>query len=559
MLAELHIENFGLMEEVILRFDSGFSVFTGETGAGKSMLVDALSVLLGGRANIEYIRHGKEKASIEGIFSNLPKQTLDILKDEGYPLEDEMLFLYREINQSGRNICRVQGRTVPLSLYRTFCEGLIDIHGQMEHQSLLKSSTHRELLDSFGGKDHLALLAKVKNAALRYRNIVNKERELLRSEKDRERREEILRYQIEEIERINPIPEEESQLEKEKKFLLNAEKIMSLVAEAYEELYNSDGESISSMSAFDLIGAASRNIHELETLDPESSFLVQQLDSIYYSLEDFTDKLRNYRDNLEFEPGRLDQIEERLIEVQKLRKYGFTTEAVLENKEKMIEELNEISHLQEEKENIRLEKKEILGLYNSLAEELSLNRGMQAERIEKGLFQELQDLGLKDARVEVIFTPVTEPSVEGSEQIEFNFTANIGEPPKPLAKVASGGEMARMMLAFKSLMSSVETVDTFIFDEVDSGVGGETIKKVGEKLSSIAENKQVFCITHSPIVAALGDHHYGIAKEVIEDRTLTEVAKLSEQQRIKELARMLGGEEMALNLAQELWNKTKSS
>lgn len=545
------------MEDVQLNLDRGLTVLTGETGAGKSMLVDALGILLGGRASNDLIRHGKDKACIEGIFTCLPENIINFLKDEGYPLEDEMLFLFREINDSGRNICRVQGRTVPLSLYRTFCEGLVDIHGQMEHQSLLVVSTHRELLDSFGGDEHLRLLNKVKEAALKYRNVLSRERELLRSERDRERREEILRYQIEEIENIAPIPGEETTLEKEKRFLQNAEKIMTIVNETYEELYNSV-EGMSSMSAFDLIGAATRNMEELNILDPESEGLNKGISDIYYQLEDYIENLRSYKESLEFQPGRLDEIESRLIELHKLKKYAYDIDNVLAKKVEMEKELEEITHLHEEKENIKREKKETLTIYNNLAEELTLNRGIQAERIEKSIAGELQDLGMNDARVEIIFTPVTEPSIEGAEQIEFHFSANIGEPPKPLAKVASGGEMARLMLAFKSLLSKIETVDTFIFDEVDSGVGGRTIVKVAEKLEKIAESRQVLCITHSAPVAAYADHHFGINKIILEDRTLTKVTVLDEGERVQELARMLGGEKIALGLAEELWKQAKA-
>jgi DNA repair protein RecN (Recombination protein N) len=556
MLVELRIKDFGLMEDVHLVLDRGFTVFTGETGAGKTMLVDALGLLLGGRASSDLIRHGKDKASVEGIFSNLPKNIRNFLQEEGYPLEDEMLFLYREINESGRNICRVQGRMVPLSLYRTFCEGLVDIHGQMEHQSLLSAKTHRDLLDDFGGEEHLKLLNKVKSAYLEYRTILARERELVRSERDRERREEILRYQIEEIERVAPQPGEENSLEREKKFLQNAERIVKLVTEAYEELYDAS-EGIANMSALDLVGAAQRNMEELSSIDPELEPLLKELETIYYSLEDYIDKLRNYKENLEFQPGRLDEIETRLLELRKLRKYAYELDAVLEIKKEMEKELEEIVHLQDEKENIKREKKEALIVYNNLAEELSLNRGIQAERIEKGLALELQDLSLKDARVEIIFTPVTEPSPDGAEQIEFYFTANVGEPPKPLSKVASGGEMARLMLAFKSLLSKVDTVDTFIFDEVDSGVGGRTIVKVAEKLERIAVNRQVLCITHSAPVASYADQHYCITKVVSGERTLTKVLPLSEKERVRELARMLGGEKVALHMAQELWRQAQ--
>lgn len=554
MLVELRIRDFGLMEDVRLQFEKGLTVCTGETGAGKSMLVDALGLLLGGRASNDFIRHGKEKACIEGIFSGLPAKIIDMLKDEGYPLEDEMLFLYREINDSGRNLCRVQGRTVPLSLYRTFCAGLVDIHGQMEHQSLLDPETHRELLDRFGGVDHLMLLQRVTEAAQHYKNVLARERELLRSERDRERREEILRYQIDEIEKVAPVPGEENALEQEKKFVQNAEKILKLVAESYEQLYEG-ADTMSAMSAFDQIGASTRNMEELTMLDPQSDYLSKELESIYYLLEDYIEKLRSYKERLDFQPGRLDEIEARLIELHRLKKYGYEIDTVLAKKLEMEKELEEIGQIQEEKETIKREKKEALTRYNNLAEELSLKRGIHADTIEKGLAQELNDLGLNDARVEIIFTPVTEPSNDGAEQIEFYFSANLGEPPKPLVKVASGGEMARLMLAFKSLLSRLETVDTFIFDEVDSGVGGRTIIKVAEKLEKIAETKQVLCITHSAQVAAFADYHFGISKEVVAERTLTKVSNLSEKERVQELARMLGGESVAMSLAEELWRQ----
>lgn len=555
MLEELRIKDFALMEDVHLIFNNGMTVFTGETGAGKSMLVDALGILLGGRASNEFLRHGKDKACIEGIFSNLPGKLVVILKDEGYPLEEDSLFLYREINESGKNICRVQGRTVPLSLYRTFCEGLVDIHDQMEHQSLLLPETQRELLDNFGGEEHLKLLNKVKEAAQTYRGILARERELLRSERDREKREELLRYQIEEIERVSPLPGEEDSLDKERRFLMNAEKIVTLVNGAYEKLYS--GSQDTTDSAFDLMGTASDKMGELSALDPEIEQLHKNLEAIYYDLEDYISKLRAYKDGMEFEPGRLDEIEARLIDLGKMKKYAYSIEAVLEKKVEMEQELEEIIHLQDEKENIKREKRDSLAEYNNLAEELSLKRGIQADRIEKGLATELQDLGLSQARIEIIFTPVTEPSQEGAEQIAFYFSANIGEPPKPLAKVASGGEMARLMLAFKSLLSKVEMVDTFVFDEVDSGVGGRTITKVAEKLAKIADNRQVLCITHSAPVAAFADKHFGISKTVVADRTLTQVMQLGENERLEEMARMLGGESMAYGLAEELWQQAK--
>jgi DNA repair protein RecN len=552
MLAELHVENFGLMETVRLSFSLGLSVFTGETGAGKSMLIDALGVLLGGRANADLIRHGEAQSRIEGVFEDLtPEQSLR-LEEAGYPAEDGQLFLYREINTSGKNICRVQGRTIPLTLYRSLCAGLVDIHGQIENLSLFRSETHRDLLDALGGLQ--GNVSIVNKAAKDYQAIVRKERELSISVEERQKREEILRYQIDEIVQVNPLPGEEEELTQEKKRLSNAERITGLVSEAYEALY--EGSS-GKPSAFDLLGQTMKAIQELARLDDAFTGL-EQIESVYYGAEDLADQVRIYRENSEFEPERLDQIEERLIQLKKLRKYGTTVEEISAKREKMLLELEEITHIQEQFETIYQEKKVTRQSYDTAAKILSQKRLEVAMHIEQGLAQELADLSLEKSRFEVRFTSNDEPTSGGAEIVEFYFSANPGEPPKPLAKVASGGEMSRLMLALKSLLAKVESVSTFIFDEVDSGVGGRTIHKVGEKLAKIAENKQVFCITHAAQVAAFADVHYGILKEADGDRTRTRVEALSESHRLEELSRMLGGvdEEITLKHAQDLLSRS---
>jgi DNA repair protein RecN (Recombination protein N) len=551
MLAELHVENFGLMETVRLNFDRGLTVFTGETGAGKSMLIDALGVLLGGRASTDLIRHGEAQARIEGVFEDLAPEYLIKLEAAGYPVEEGQLFLYREINASGKNICRVQGRTIPLTLYRSLAEGLVDIHGQIEHLTLFRPETHRDLLDALGGLHEDVLL--VNDAAKAYQAIIRKERELSISEEERQKREEILRYQIDEIDQINPVPGEEEELSQEKKRLSNAERITGLISEAYVALYEG---SAGKLAVFDLLGQTRKALQELARFD-EAFDVLEQIESIYYEVEDLADQVRVYKDNLEFEPGRLDGIEERLIQLTKLRKYGTTLEEVLAKRTAMLQELDQITHVQEQFETIHKEKKTTRQAYETVAEQLSRKRLAIAERIEKGLILELADLSLERSRFEVRFTSNTEPTIGGAEAVEFYFSANLGEPPKPLAKVASGGEMSRLMLALKSLLAKVESVGTFIFDEVDSGVGGRTIHKVGEKLAKIAQNKQVFCITHAAQVAAFADIHYGIVKEVNGERTRTQVELLSESKRIEELARMLGGGEVevARKHAQELWER----
>ncbi|MBC2722379.1 DNA repair protein RecN [Desulfosporosinus sp.] len=553
MLAELHVENFGLMETVRLNLGYGLTVYTGETGAGKSMLIDSLGVLLGGRASTDLIRHGETRARIEGVFEDLPAECLLRLKEAGYPAEEGQLFLFREINATGKNICRVQGRSIPLTLYRSLCVGLVDIHGQIEHLSLFSPETHQDLLDALGGLHEE--VQSVNQAAKAYQRVIRREKELSVSEEERQKREEFLRYQIEEIDRVNPIPGEEEDLIQEKKRLSNAARITSLVSEAYGALY--EGSS-GKLAAFDMLGQTRKALQELERLDDEFT-IYEQIESIYYAAEDLAEQIRTYRDNFEFEPGRLEQIEERLILLKKLHRYGANIQDILEKRETMYQELEQITHVQEQFETIHNEKQTARQAYEILAERLSSKRQKIARKIENGLSVELADLGLEKSRFEVRFMPNEDPAIGGAETAEFYFSANFGEPPKPLAKVASGGEMSRLMLALKSLLAKVESVGTFIFDEVDSGVGGRTIHRVGEKLAKIAQDKQVFCITHAAQVAAFADAHYGIIKEVNGDRTRTIVDSLSESQRIEELARMLGGGEIEITRkhAQELWQRSR--
>lgn len=555
MLTEMHVDNFALMEDVRLNLHAGLTVFTGETGTGKSMLIDALGVLLGGRASTDFIRHGRDKARIEGIFENLPLNLINNLEEAGYPAEEGQLILYREINVNGKNACRVQGRTVPLSLYRSLCQGLVDIHGQMEHQSLFQPETHRGLLDDFGGEDHLQLLKQVNAHAHHYRALLTEEKELLLSERDRVKREEMLRFQIEEITKVNPQVNEEEELQVEKKRLGNREKILNLTSGLYANLYQSD----QGQSVYDLLGGSRKLVQDLARFDDQFQEMIEPFESVYFAVEDLVERVRSYQETLEFEPGRLDQIEERLIQLQRLRKYGLTVEEILIVREEMIQELERITHLQEELEQLQEKKTGVLAKYTTEAKKLTQKRAKVANEMEKGLHEELSSLGLEKSRFEVHFIPVKEPRSGGSEEVEFYFTANPGEPPKPLAKVASGGEMSRLMLALKSLLAKIESVGTFVFDEVDSGVGGRTIQKVGEKLAKIGQTKQVFCITHSAPVAAFAEEHFGIVKEINGERTRTLVNRLDESKRIEELARMLGGSgEISYQHAEQLWRTQKS-
>ena len=551
MLVDLHVVNFALMEDVRLQLGPGLSVFTGETGAGKSMLIDAIGVLLGGRASGEFVRHGAEQARVEGVFENLPAGVVQQLTAAGYPPEDDQLVLFREINLAGRNICRVQGRTLPLSLYRNLCSGLVDIHGQMEHQSLLESTTQRRLLDALGGSKQLYLADRVDSAARAYHTLCQKERDLTVSERDRQHQEEMLRYQIAEIDEVQPLAGEEETLVQEKRRLSNAERLLNMASAGYGCLYGGEGAA----SAYDLISQARKSLQEFIRLEPAYAALLEQLETVYYSVEDIADQLRAYRDNFEFEPGRLDQIEERLARLHRLRKYGYSVEEILNYRVDIEQQLHQITHLQEELTALQKQKDDLIAGYNELAIELTAQRKSQAARLEQGLVEVLAELGMERSRMEVRLLSREEPAVGGAEEVEFYFSANPGEPPRPLAKVASGGEMARLMLAFKSMLAEVEEVGTFVFDEVDIGVGGRISQKVGEKLAGISKFRQVLCITHAAQVAAFADEHFGINKQVQDGRTYTLVDMLQPDARVTELARMLGDTttDITRRHAKELW------
>lgn len=436
MLAQIHVENFALMEDVQCTFAHGLTIFSGETGAGKSMLIDALGILLGGRASSEFIRHGMERAFVEGIFENCPQSVCQRLEEAGYLLEDGQLIISREINRNGRNICRLQGRTVPLTLYRNLVQGLVDIHGQMEHQSLFNPDTHRGLLDAFGGEEQLALVEEVNQITRTYRKLLQKEQDLIQTEAERERREDILRYQIDEIEQINPQPQEEEELEREKKRLLNSEKIMGLTTEIHDHLY-SRGEG---PSVIDLLGICRKNLIELSRLDSELNQYIEPLESAYYTIEDIAREIASYQESFDYEPGRLEQIEERLIQLKRLRKYGQDVEEILKTKEEMVQELNSITNLQEELAFLRQKIEKIYDEFQAKGKKLTAKRLEIGQKLAKGLQEELMDLGLEKSKFEVRFTPVHEPQVGGLENVEFYFSANVGEPLKPLAKVASGGK-----------------------------------------------------------------------------------------------------------------------
>lgn len=552
MLSELHIENFAIIDDLDLEFKPGLVIFTGETGAGKSILIDAVQTLLGGRADATLVRSQSERALVEGTFK-IPlaaRSTLhEILSREELLDDPEHVILGREIRINGRNVARVNGRSVNAGLLREIGEILVDVHGQSEHLSLLKVSQHLSLLDNFAGAS--SQLQRYQSSYQRLVQVRRELAELRQAEKDAVRRSETLSFQITEIETAHLRPGEEDALKEERNRLANAEGLASLVQEALVAL---DEGSPESPAATDLIGQVVHAVTALARLDPSRSTLSDQAALLAENLADLARELRSYQESIEFNPRRLDQVEERLGVLHNLkRKYGDTVEQVLAYAEKARLELDHITHAGERILQLQEEETALLDEVGREGEQLSQQRHAQAELLAHRVEAELDELHMSSARFQVDFqqrldqngVPLSDGrrvafDSHGIERIEFMIAPNPGEGFKPLIKIASGGETSRLMLALKNVLANADQVPTLIFDEIDQGIGGRVGAVVGQKLSSLARQHQVLCVTHLPQLAAYGQQHYHVTKAVNEGRTTTQVEALNGETRLVELAQMFG-------------------
>ncbi len=571
MLIELHIENFAIIENLDLQLSPGLIAFTGETGAGKSIMIDAIETLLGGRAEAIQVRSGEDRASIEAVFSLSEKTSSslrELLEREDLLEEGEHVILAREVRINGRNVARVNGHSVSASLLREIGSSLIDIHGQSEHLSLLRVAEHLDLLDRFAALQPISsLVPYLKNYKHTYQLIEKLRHELIELrgiEKDAARKEDILNFQIHEIESAHLRPNEDIDLQTERNRLANAK---SLAKAAQESLLVLDEGTIEAPTASDLIGQASQALFTLSRLDPDQAYLYENVQNIFENITDLNRNIRDYFENIEFNPKRLDEVEERLALIQLLkRKYGDSISAIQDFLKNAREQLDQISHAEErivELEN-RLE-----ALLSRLGEEgkmLSDERRRAASDLENRVEIELSDLQMPGARFKVDFKQQLDENgarisdgtrwayyPKGLDKIEFLIAPNPGEGFKPLVKIASGGETSRLMLAMKNVLANADEIPTLVFDEIDQGVGGRVGTTVGQKLWRLARQHQVLCITHLPQLAAFGDQHFHIEKRIEMGRTITVVRQISGEERIQELAQMLGGSgAAAFQSAQEL-------
>ncbi|MCX8131974.1 MAG: DNA repair protein RecN [Clostridia bacterium] len=548
MLVQLDIHNIALIDNINIELGKGLNVLTGETGAGKSIIIDSINAILGGRVSKELIRSGKEKATVEAVFHISYERLGDLYENYGIePEEDGVLIISREFSISGKNICRVNGKMATVSMLREFGERIIDIHGQHDNQSLLRTESHIELLDSFGGEKIFSLKQDYLKVLTQFRNIRSKLKELTGNTGERERKIDLLKFQIDEIKKAKLKTGEDEELNRQRILLSNSERIVSALSSVYDLLF---GGSSSKNAASDSIGEAVAELGGISKLDEKYDALSVKLEDISYQLEDIIEEVRKERDNVEYNPELLEQIDERIDLIYKLkRKYGAKIEDIIEYYKKISIELDEIVRseelIAELHKQLRMTSDSLFDIAGRLHEE----RKRSACIIEEKISNELNDLEMKRAqfKVSIDFDSTCDEDGcrrfqgNGLDKVEFLISPNAGEPLKPLAKIASGGEMSRIMLGIKTILANVDKMPTLIFDEIDIGISGRAAQKVGEKLSMISGNHQVVCVTHLAQIACMADENYLIEKVSEEESTKTLVTRIEDNALKKEIARILGG------------------
>ena len=569
MLRLLSVTDFATIEQLDIELGPGFSVLTGETGAGKSIIVDALGLLLGGRADVGMVRSGARQSRVEGIFllgGDISQKINAALYEYGIDVGEEEIILAREVNLDGRNTCRVNGRIVPLRLLSTLAQHLVDIHGQNQHLSLLRIREHIDILDKYGGLWQLR--TEVAEGARQLTDIRRELDRLRENEAEVARRVDFLSYQVAEISTANLRPTEYDDLTLERDRVANAERIITLCDHAYRALYDGLDRRESVM---DLIGQVSKDLSQLEQLDPSLRQNLESVEALMHQVDELARALRRYRDDIEYSPDRLDELEERLDWINRLRrKYGSTIGEILGFGERASQELEELNHREERAEGLKAREMDLRGQVGQLAGQLSEARQHAARGLANAIEEEVAGLAFGHAEVLVEIrqsdsedgVPVgtsngvpcatTASSGEsirhlafnetGIDSVEFLISLNPGEPPRPLARIASGGEASRLMLAIKSILSTADQIPILVFDEIDAGVGGRIGSVLGQKLWGLSKSHIVLCVTHLPQIACYADHHAKVTKIASHGRTVTAVEVLDGEARVTELSQMLGSD-----------------
>ncbi|WP_462258312.1 DNA repair protein RecN [Vagococcus teuberi] len=539
MIQELTVQDFAIISNLTIPFKEGMTVLTGETGAGKSIIIDAMGLIVGGRGSADYIRDGAERCRIEGsFFVSDNEKVATFLEDNGIEPADGQLVIQREIYRTGRNNCRINGQLVTTKTLREIGPFIVDIHGQNEHQELMQVQNHLRLLDQYAPSDVKELKEMYQEKYQKYDELKHKVTHLLNNEKEFVQRMDMLTFQYKEIETAQLVVGEEESLIEERRRLVNFQKIMDSLKKAYQYL---DNEEINAVS---LSGAAMTEMEQIESIDTEYAETTELLRTAYYSLQEATGRVNTSLEQLEMDDERLIVIDNRLDIIRQLkRKYGETVEEVLVYFEEISQELEsqldtttDVTKLQEQL--IKMEQE-----LHDIALKLSEKRHQVAKVLEENIMSQLASLYMEQAVFKVAFTQ-TDLTINGIDKVEFYLSTNVGESLKPLTKIVSGGELSRIMLALKTIFSTTQSITSIVFDEVDTGVSGRVAQAIAEKIHQIGSHSQVLCITHLPQVAAIADTQYFIRKLVKDNRTQTQVSELTENERVNEIARMLSGSDV---------------
>ena len=551
MLLSLFVKNYAIIQSLRVEFEKGLNILSGETGAGKSIIVGSLSLLLGSRGSADMIRAGEKKLTVEGVFTfdEMPASLKDLLSENDIDCDDELI-IRREINDAGKNVCRVNDVTVSVNYLKSIGSLLVDIHGQHEHQRLLSKDNHIYYLDMYGGEEISDALCDVK---VKYEIMRDKAKVISRLKKEKKEAEEKTEEYIlavSEIEKVSPEIGEDERISSRLRVLESAEKIYSLVDGAYENLYSKTGSVVSSL------GDALSDLEKAEGYDSEIGRIVPMLRDAFINIEESVNEIRSYRSGLVYDPYELENLNERLMAINRLkRKYGEIDD--------ILEKYSQMKLLLEGAGSIELDMKKAYGeyeeakiVYTASAETLTALRKKYADEFAVKIISELGDMAISDARFEVRFEKAKE-SDQGCDDVEFFIATNKGQPLRELAKTASGGEISRIMLALKNIIGSRDETETMIFDEIDTGISGNTATVVGRKMADISRSKQIIAITHLAQIASMADGHYLIEKKDVDDMTSSTLRALSEDEKITELARIIGssGSETALIHAKSLYEE----
>ena len=563
MINSLFIKDYALIESITIEFGGGLNIITGETGAGKSIIIDAMGLLLGERASAEVIRKGAEKSVVEGIFSITGnKKVLNLLKENEIDFSNELI-VRREISLKGTNRCFLNDTPVTLNLIKETGNLLVDLHGQHEHQSLLRTETHIEMLDEFGAFG--SLMEEYADKYKSFTGMMSELNLLLKRESQIKEKKEFVSFQLKEIDAVNPQEDEDLQIENELRILENSEKLIQLTSEAYSLLYDDED------SAYDKLTGVQGKLAELSRIDNSFEGCSADLASTSGIIKEISNYLRAYSGKIDLEPARLEELRERLASLNMLKKkYGGSLSGVLEHRKKINEEFQLAENFSDKIEELKTGIEKEREICSSLAKKITLKRKEIAKQIKKEIETELKQLGIADPDflVKIEYEPAegsglfinidgkeVKAFADGADIVEFYISTNTGEDAKPLAKVASGGEISRIMLALKSVLAKNENLPLLIFDEIDTGVSGKIAQKVGVALKDLASYHQIISITHLPQIAGLADNHYAVEKKKTGERVVSSIRKLSQNERITEVAKLLSGEnvtEASLKSAEEL-------